>query len=140
LWRDGAGEEEGRIVYEMPVERGRRHDWHDGYRMGYDHSTPRNGTGRYTGTIYAGPVTHRATDAQRRAAAARPRVRTRLADASAWHWLLLIPVVLPLLTPLYNRTDPALLGFPFFYWFQLALAGLSSVVIALVHLATRKRA
>jgi hypothetical protein len=52
---------------------------------------------------------------------------------------LLVPVVLPLVTPIYNRIDPTLFGFPFFYWFQLALAGLSSAVIALVNLATRKR-
>ena len=131
-------------MFEMPVERGRHHDWHDGYRMGYERSAPRNGAPRngasgYRGTIYARPATHRATDPQRRSEP-QPRVRTRLADARAWHWLLLIPVVLPLLTPLYNRTDPAVLGFPFFYWFQLALAGLSSLVIAVVYIATRKRA
>ena len=36
--------------------------------------------------------------------------------------LLLAPaVVIPLLVPLYDRTDPELFGFPFFFWFQLAL-------------------
>jgi hypothetical protein len=36
--------------------------------------------------------------------------------------LLLAPaVVVPLLIPLYDSEDPTLLGFPFYYWFQLAL-------------------
>ena len=36
--------------------------------------------------------------------------------------LLLAPaIVLPLWVSLYNREDPTLLGFPFFYWFQFAL-------------------
>ena len=36
--------------------------------------------------------------------------------------LLLAPaVVLPLWVPLYDREDPTLFGFPFFYWFQFAL-------------------
>jgi uncharacterized membrane protein len=36
--------------------------------------------------------------------------------------LLLLPaVVLPLWVALYDRDDPRLLGFPFYYWFQFAL-------------------
>jgi hypothetical protein len=36
--------------------------------------------------------------------------------------LLLAPaVVLPLWVSLYDREDPTLFGFPFFYWFQFAL-------------------
>ena len=36
--------------------------------------------------------------------------------------LLLAPaVVVPLLIPLYDSEDPTLFGFPFYYWFQLAL-------------------
>src|SRR5215813_8495171 len=121
----------------MHVERVQHQDWHDRYQSGYNRSVPHTGVTQpeYHGTIYAGPATHRATDA-RPAGPVRPVVRIRPADASAWHWLLLIPVILPLLTPLYNRIDPTLLGFPFFYWFQLALAGLSSIMIALVNLAT----
>ena len=34
--------------------------------------------------------------------------------------LLAIPVVVLLIVPLYAREKPELLGFPFFYWFQLA--------------------
>ncbi len=35
-------------------------------------------------------------------------------------WLLLLPFVCLLWPPLYNRIEPALFGFPFFYWYQLA--------------------
>ena len=34
--------------------------------------------------------------------------------------LLLIPYVGLLAVPLYNFRDPALVDFPFFYWYQLA--------------------
>jgi len=32
--------------------------------------------------------------------------------------LILIPSIINLLTPLYNRKLPEFLGIPFFYWFQ----------------------
>ena len=54
-----------------------------------------------------------------------------------WYWLLAVPTVAPLLTPLYNRIDPVLWGLPFFYWYQLACAVLAVVVLAAVRLATR---
>ena len=57
----------------------------------------------------------------------------------AWQWLLLLPIVLPLLTPLYNRLEPRLFGLPFFYWCQLAFVGLDVVVIALVYRLTKRR-
>jgi hypothetical protein len=31
------------------------------------------------------------------------------------------------------------LGLPFFYWFQLSLAGLSTAVMTIVYLTTRKQ-
>lgn len=45
----------------------------------------------------------------------------RLSDASPLNWLLLVPIVICLAVPFYNRTDPTLFGIPFFYWFQLAV-------------------
>jgi hypothetical protein len=36
--------------------------------------------------------------------------------------LVLIPVVLALSVPFYQRTTPTLGGLPFFYWFQMAMA------------------
>ena len=32
---------------------------------------------------------------------------------TGWHWLLLVPILLPLCTPLYNRTNPQFFGLPF---------------------------
>ena len=43
--------------------------------------------------------------------------------------LLLAPaVVIPLLVPLYDKKDPELFGFPFFFWFQFALIVFAVVV------------
>jgi Protein of unknown function (DUF3311) len=58
-------------------------------------------------------------------------------DRSPWNWLLLVPIVLPLLTFVYNRETPRLAGFPFFFWFQLMFTLLAAAVTALVFLMTR---
>jgi uncharacterized membrane protein len=34
--------------------------------------------------------------------------------------ILLIGIIVPLLVPTYARIEPRFLGFPFFYWYQLA--------------------
>ena len=48
----------------------------------------------------------------------------------ATHWvagaLLAVAIVVPLLVGVYDREDPTLFGFPFFYWFQFALIPLAS--------------
>jgi len=54
-------------------------------------------------------------------------------------WLLAIPIIPPLLVPLYNRLDPRLFGIPFFYWYQLASVLLAIFVIALVYVLTKGR-
>ena len=77
--------------------------------------------------------------ASHRAIAHHAADRDPPADADRLHWWLLFPVVLPLATPLYNRDEPRLVGMPFFYWFQLSLAALSTAVMTGVYLATRKR-
>jgi SSS family solute:Na+ symporter len=46
-------------------------------------------------------------------------------DRNPWNWLLPIPIVLPLLTFIYNRETPMLFGFPFFFWFQMLFAPLA---------------
>ncbi len=43
--------------------------------------------------------------------------------------ILLIPCVLAIATPLFNYSEPALFGIPFFYWFQMLLVPVSSVAI-----------
>jgi hypothetical protein len=47
--------------------------------------------------------------------------------------LLLVPYVGLLWVPFYNFEDPALFGFPFFYWYQLAWVPISSLLIWLVY-------
>ncbi|MHA3701885.1 DUF3311 domain-containing protein [Jatrophihabitans sp. YIM 134969] len=42
--------------------------------------------------------------------------------------LLAIPVVVLVIVPLYAREDPRLLGFPFFYWFQLLMVVVASLL------------
>jgi hypothetical protein len=58
-------------------------------------------------------------------------------DRRGWSWLLVIPIVMPLLVPLYNRVEPSLWGIPFFYWYQLGCAFLAIVVITLVYQLTK---
>jgi hypothetical protein len=52
--------------------------------------------------------------------------------------LLLVPIVVPLLVPLYNQTDPTVLGWPRFYWLQLAFVILGVATTALVYRMTRR--
>jgi hypothetical protein len=54
-----------------------------------------------------------------------------------WNWLLVVPVTVPLATPLYTRVEPRLGGVPFFFWCQLAFIALAVAVIAVVHRMTR---
>jgi len=43
--------------------------------------------------------------------------------------LLAIPCLLALAVPLYNSITPTFFGFPFFYWYCLALVPLSALFI-----------
>ena len=58
---------------------------------------------------------------------------------SPWHWLLLVPIVVPLLTFLYNADSPRLWGFPRFYWLQLAFIILGVGTTTLVYQLTKDR-
>ena len=59
-------------------------------------------------------------------------------DRSPWNWLLLIPIVVPLLTPLYNHDEPRLAGFPMFYWLQLAFILLGVGTTTIVYRMTKR--
>jgi hypothetical protein len=63
----------------------------------------------------------------------------RTADHSPWNWLLLVPVVVPLMTFLFNATEPTVLGFPRFYWLQLAFIVLGVTTTTLVYRMTKRR-
>lgn len=60
-------------------------------------------------------------------------------DRSAWNWLLLPAIVIPLLVPLYNRAEPTLFGWPFFYWGQLAFIALGVATTSIVYQKTKTR-
>ena len=52
--------------------------------------------------------------------------------------VLLAPaVVLPLLVPIYNRHDPELWGFPFYYWFQFLLILVASALTVSAYLLVK---
>jgi hypothetical protein len=58
--------------------------------------------------------------------------------------VILVPaVVIPLWVPLYDKTDPTLWGFPFFYWFQFAMilmaAALTVIAYVISRIAERRR-
>ncbi len=55
-----------------------------------------------------------------------------MATVSPWRVLLLVVFVIALAVPIFNRTGPALFGFPFFYWYQLACVPVASILIFIV--------
>ncbi|MDP9844236.1 DUF3311 domain-containing protein [Streptosporangium lutulentum] len=60
-------------------------------------------------------------------------------DRSPWNWLLILPIVLPLLSFLYNSDEPRLFGFPLFYWFQFACIAVGVVTTTVVYQMTKRR-
>ena len=67
-------------------------------------------------------------------------VAPRRSDRSPWNWLLLIPIVVPLIVPLYNAVEPKLGSWPLFYWLQLAFVALGVATTVLVYRMTRRPA
>jgi Protein of unknown function (DUF3311) len=51
--------------------------------------------------------------------------------------ILIPPVVVPLWVPLYDKADPTLWGFPFFYWFQFLLILCSGVLTIVAFLLSQ---
>jgi Protein of unknown function (DUF3311) len=55
---------------------------------------------------------------------------------SWWHLLLVVQLVAVLWPPFYNKTEPYLLGIPFFYWYQLLWVLIGAGLTAIVYLST----
>ena len=60
-------------------------------------------------------------------------------DKSPWNWLLLVPIVVPMLPFIYNGTEPHLFGFPRFYWMQLSFVGLGAACAGIVYWKTKHK-
>lgn len=60
-------------------------------------------------------------------------------DRSPWNWLLAVPIVLPLLTPLFNFDSPRLFGFPAFYWIQFLFILVGVGATTVVFQMTKKK-
>jgi hypothetical protein len=55
---------------------------------------------------------------------------------SWWYLLLLFQFVAVLWPSFYNRVEPAWIGMPFFYWYQLLWVIIGAVLTAIVYFAT----
>jgi hypothetical protein len=63
-----------------------------------------------------------------------------MSQSARWALVLILlapAVVLPLLVGVYDRTDPTLWGFPFYYWFQFLLIPIAAVLTISAYLLTR---
>ncbi|WP_233862701.1 DUF3311 domain-containing protein [Paraburkholderia adhaesiva] len=56
-----------------------------------------------------------------------------------WLWLLVLPWIAMVWVPSYNRIEPTLWDFPFFYWYQLLWVLISAVITAFVYQKTKQR-
>ena len=59
-------------------------------------------------------------------------------DRHPLNWLLLLPLLVTLIPPLYNRLQPELFGIPFFYWYQLAIISVGVICTLVVYRNTRR--
>ena len=62
-------------------------------------------------------------------------------NGNAWHWsywLLIFVCLVTFAVPFYNRIEPTLFGFPFFYWFQLGWIFVSMIVTGFAYYVTEQ--
>jgi hypothetical protein len=76
------------------------------------------------------------SDQELRAEGAPAVVRAK--DKSSWNWLLFLPIVVPLITPLFNHDSPRVFGFPMFYWLQLLFIVLGVSTTTVVYQMTKR--
>lgn len=67
--------------------------------------------------------------------------RSRGTSRALWILVLVLlapAVVIPLLVPLYDKAEPTLWGFPFFFWFQFAMiVGAAALTLAAFLISTK---
>ncbi|MCG5213731.1 DUF3311 domain-containing protein [Streptosporangium sp. KLBMP 9127] len=66
------------------------------------------------------------------------RPPTARSDHSPWNWLLVLPIIIPLLPFLFNSDEPRLFGFPLFYWLQLAFIAIGVTCTTIVYRVSRR--
>jgi Protein of unknown function (DUF3311) len=65
--------------------------------------------------------------------------RERRPARGSWsYWLLLLPLIFMMWVPSYNRAEPSLAGFPFFYWYLLLWVFIGAGITALVYFLTER--
>jgi Protein of unknown function (DUF3311) len=79
-----------------------------------------------------------ATDSEKRGETMDQQSRPQRRGWSWWYILFLIQFVAVLWPPFFNRAEPALIGMPFFYWYQLAMVIVGAVLTAIVYFATEE--
>ena len=57
---------------------------------------------------------------------------------SWWYLLFVVQFAAVLWPPFHNFAEPAWLGIPFFYWYQLLCVILSAVITAFIYLVTQR--
>lgn len=71
---------------------------------------------------------------------ATPPHRTR--NRRTW-WLvgtlLAIPIVFPLIVPMYAQKEPVLFGFPFYFWYQFLWIPLAAALTTVAYLLTKRQ-
>jgi hypothetical protein len=63
-------------------------------------------------------------------------------ERRAWSWwylLFVVQFIAVLWPPFYNKAEPALIGMPFFYWYQLLWVIIGAILTAIVYFATEHR-
>lgn len=61
-------------------------------------------------------------------------VTSQVRNGKRWAMiLLLIPLIATLWPPFYAKSDPALWGIPFFYWYQFLWVILTVIITAIVY-------
>jgi hypothetical protein len=63
----------------------------------------------------------------------------RVSDRSPWNWLLVVPIVLCMVTPLFNRKEPEFLDCPAFDGLQLSFVIIGVICTGTVYLRTRSK-